>query len=343
MKRARLFEKLDRTGESSDPLNVRCQLCAHRCMLSDNRVGVCGVRKNIKGELFSLNYDRVAATQADPIEKKPLYHFLPGSRSFSVAAMGCNFRCTFCQNNSLSVVRGEDEIYGQAISPDQLVEAALRDGCQSISYTYSEPTVYYELMYETAALAKEKGIKNVMVTNGYMSGEALEEIAPFMDAANVDLKSFSDDFYKKYCGGRLAPVLETIKGMKEKGVWVEVTTLLIPGLNDDKKETRELISFIAGVDEDMPWHVSRFYPQHLMLDVPPTGPRAIEECLEMGAGEGLRYLYAGNLRSDRWEDTRCPACGELLIQRSGYCTEIGNFPGGRCGSCSREIAGVWGE
>ena len=333
MKRALLSEKAGN--------GVKCLVCSHHCILKEDGLGICKVRKNIGGELYSLNYDKVAATHSDPIEKKPLYHFLPGSVSYSVAAMGCNFHCIFCQNNSLSVVYNENSIYGEAVSPGQLVQTALRYNSKSISYTYSEPTIYFELMFETAKLAKEKGLKNVMVTNGYMSTYALEEIAPYMDAANIDLKAFSDDFYKKYCGARLQPVLDTIEGMKKKDIWIELTTLLIPGLNDSPREIKELISFIAGVDESIPWHMSRFYPQHKLTDVPPTNPGAIFDFLKMGADMGLKYLYAGNVSSDEWEDTHCPGCGALLIKRSGYFTRVLDFTNGRCDSCGRAIPGVW--
>lgn len=337
MKAARLYEAY---GES-DSQKVQCKLCAHRCILEDGRSGVCKVRKNSGGELYTLNYHKVAATHSDPIEKKPLYHFLPGSTSFSMATMGCNFSCKFCQNHSLSVVHGESQLFGEAVPPEQLVAAALHYNSQSISYTYSEPTIYFELMYETAKLAKEQGLKNVMVTNGYMTAEALEEIAPYMDAANIDLKAFKDEFYKKQCGARLEPVLETIRGMKANGIWIELTTLLIPGLNDDPQEIKDLISFIVEVDPEIPWHVSRFYPQHRLTDVDPTDPRAIYSFLEMAGDMGLQYLYAGNVASDKWEDTRCPKCDALLIQRSGYFTRVKNMAQGTCTSCNHPIPGVW--
>jgi pyruvate formate lyase activating enzyme len=341
MKIARLYEKMGADASTAGSQKLRCLLCAHHCVLDDNRLGICKVRKNIGGELYSLNYDKVAATHNDPIEKKPLYHFLPGSTSFSIATMGCNFSCKFCQNNSLSVVHGENHIFGEAVPPEQIVQTALHYGSKSISYTYSEPTIYYELMYETARLAKEKGIKNVMVTNGYMSSEAIEEIAPYMDGANIDLKAFTESFYKKYCGARLSPVLDTIKAMKEKNIWVELTTLLIPGLNDDPKEIRELVSFIVSVDDTIPWHVSRFYPQHQLNNLPPTSPQAIFDCLKIGTEMGLKYLYAGNISADKWEDTWCPNCGELLVKRSGYFTRVQHLSDGKCGKCSHPIAGVW--
>ncbi|UCH97790.1 MAG: AmmeMemoRadiSam system radical SAM enzyme [Candidatus Aminicenantes bacterium] len=337
MKPALLYEKYEKGGGQK----VKCLLCPHHCILDDQQPGICQVRQNIKGELYSLNYDRVAATHTDPIEKKPLYHFLPGSTSFSIATMGCNFHCKFCQNHSLSRVEDAGYIYGESISPAQLVKTALRNRSQSISYTYTEPTIYFELMLETAKLAKDSGIKNVMVTNGYMSSKALEMIAPFMDGANVDLKAFTDGFYKKYCGARLTPVLDTIKAMKQKGIWVEVTTLLIPGLNSDTEELKQLISFILSVDGTIPWHVSRFYPQYKLTSVPPTDPGTIFDLLETAKEMGLQYLYAGNVSADRWDDTYCPKCNTRLIQRSGYFTRVLNLSNGKCASCGFSIPGVW--
>jgi pyruvate formate lyase activating enzyme len=337
MKPALLYEKYEKKGVHK----VRCLLCPHHCILGDSQVGICSVRQNIKGELYSLNYDRVAATHSDPIEKKPLYHFLPASTSFSIATMGCNFKCTFCQNHSLSRVEDAGNIYGEPISPEKLVKTALRSRAQSIAYTYTEPTIYFELMLETAKLAKDSGIKNVMVTNGYMSGEALEMIAPYMDGANVDLKAFTEDFYKKYCGARLAPVLDTIKAMKQKGIWVEVTTLLIPGLNSDREEVKQLISFILSVDAAIPWHVSRFYPQYKLTEIPPTDSGTIFDILETAKEMGLQYLYAGNIRAGEWENTHCPQCNTLLIERQGYFTRISDFSNGKCGSCGHSIPGVW--
>ncbi len=334
MKEAFLYKKLDNS-------KVECCLCSHHCTLKDGQLGVCRVRKNIEGQLYSLNYDRVAATHVDPIEKKPLYHFLPGSTSYSIAAMGCNFSCKFCQNHTLSVVRDERYIYGEPISPGQVVNTALRHRSASISYTYSEPTIYFELMVETARLAKEQGIKNVMVTNGYMSQEALDMMSPYLDGANVDLKAFSEDFYRKYCSARMAPVLDTIRRMKEKGIWVEVTTLLIPGLNTDKEGLKELISFIVGVDENIPWHVSRFFPQHRLVDIPITPGESIYNALEMGKEMGIKYLYGGNIASDKWSDTFCSACGTLLIERSGYFTSIRSVAAGVCTHCKNSIPGVW--
>lgn len=335
MKKALLYEK---TGKDNI---VNCFLCAHRCRIKEGHLGVCRVRKNNNGDLYSLNYDKVCTTHLDPVEKKPLYHFLPGSMSYSIATMGCNFRCKFCQNYSLSVVETEARIIGENIPPEELVAAAVDSGSKSISYTYSEPTIFFELMLETAKLAREKGLRNVMVTNGYMTPEALEMLAPYLDAANIDLKGFRDSFYKEYCAAKLAPVLETIKGMRAKGIWVELTTLLIPGLNTDKQEIKELISFILEVDAKMPWHVSRFFPQYHLMDVPVTPTDAIYDALEMGRDMGLKFVYAGNVADGQFANTRCPECNAVLIERIGYATRVKKLADGKCSSCGHEIAGVW--
>jgi pyruvate formate lyase activating enzyme len=334
MRPAMLFEK---SGQNK----VKCNLCPHHCILRDGDMGVCRVRKNIKGILYSLNYDKVAATHSDPIEKKPLYHFLPSSTSYSIAAMGCNFQCSFCQNHSISMVQTESHIYGEDISPEQLVKDALASQSQSISYTYTEPTIYFELMLETAKLAKEEGIKNVMVTNGYMSAEAFELMNPFLDAANIDLKAFSETFYMKYPKARLQPVLDTIKRMKENDVWVEVTTLLIEGLNSDPQEIKELISFLLEVDENIPWHVSRFFPQYKLQDRSITPVETIYQCLETAKEMGLNYLYGGNIPSESWANTYCQECQTLLIERSGYFTSIPGITNGKCSNCNLQIPGIW--
>jgi pyruvate formate lyase activating enzyme len=320
---------------------IRCHLCAHRCELKEGKLGICRVRKNEGGRMVSLCYDRVAATNSDPIEKKPLYHFLPATRSFSIATMGCNFKCRFCQNHSLSVVHGEGPGYGQAIQPEELVETAVYHNAKSIAYTYTEPTIYFELMLETAKLAHKAGLKNVMVTNGFMTPEALEVISPYLDGANIDLKAFSEKFYNTLCAARLEPVLETIKGMKKRGIWIELTTLLIPGLNDDPGEIDQLISFVYDIDQNIPWHVSRFYPQYKMDDVSPTDPSAIFNFLEKAKEKGLNYLYAGNVQSGNWGNTYCPQCSSTLIERSGYFTRVHGVESGKCTTCGHAIAGVW--
>ena len=333
MKRALLFSQLP-------DKKVKCRLCAHSCLVNNGHLGICRVRKNIKGELFSLSYDKIAAIHADPIEKKPLYHFQPASKSFSVATMGCNFRCSFCQNHSLSMVEDENQIFGEKKSPRQLVELALQSGSRSISYTYTEPTIFFELMVETALIAKENGLKNVMVTNGYMSGEALEQIQPYLDAANIDLKAFSDRFYKENCNARLQPVLDTIIRMKERDIWIELTTLLIPGLNTNPKEIEEMIHFILNLDQNIPWHISLFFPHYRLLDRSSTDVGAITDLLRSAKKRGIKFLYGGNFDSDEWSDTRCPECQAMLVNLSGYHTQVMNISQGRCQQCGTAIPGV---
>jgi pyruvate formate lyase activating enzyme len=336
MKPALLFEK-------SVNKRVTCHLCAHGCVIPPGGAGICRVRKNIDGTLYSLNYDKVAAINNDPIEKKPLYHFLPGSQSLSVATMGCNFRCQFCQNHSLSMIESEEQIVGENVAPSQLVNMAHKMNAQSISFTYTEPTIYFELMIETAKLAKKENLGTVMVTNGYMSAKALKEIAPHMDAANIDLKSFSDRFYNKYCGARLQPVLDTIREMKNRQIWIELTTLLIPDLNSSEEEIQGLIDFILEIGEDTPWHVSRFFPHHRMLDKKATNPAAIYSILELGRKKGLRYIFSGNTMGDDWTHTLCHNCQTLLVERSGYYTRVHNMVDGLCAKCNTRIPGVWPE
>ena len=328
---AMLYERLD--GKL-----VRCALCAHRCTVKADRKGICGVRENADGLMYTTVYGEVVAAHVDPIEKKPLYNFLPGTRSFSIATVGCNFHCRFCQNADISQAPREGlRLAEEKLSPAQVVAAAQTYACDSIAYTYTEPTIFFEYAYDTSKLAQEEGIKNIFVTNGYMTLEALDEIDPYLDAANVDLKSFDDGFYRRVCGARLQPVLDTIQAMRERGVWVEVTTLLIPGLNDSEAELRQIAGFIAELDRDMPWHVSRFTPRHRLLDVPGTPLDSMHMAAEIGREAGLRYVYVGNVPGDMYENTLCPSCGAVVIGRIGYRTTV-DLEGDRCASCGQQIA-----
>jgi len=292
MKEALFYKKLENN-------KVHCELCAHNCTVADGKRGVCGVRENQQGSLYTLVYGKIAASNIDPIEKKPLFHFLPGSSSYSISTVGCNFRCLFCQNYGISQSPREKHIIeGEDVEPKAVVEAALASGCQSISYTYTEPTIYFEYAQDIAILAKEKGLKNVFVSNGFMNPPVAEAAATFLHADNVDLKSFRDDYYRKICGGRLQPVLDTLKLLKKLGVWVEVTTLVIPGLNDSKEELTEIASFIkTGMSDDTPWHVSGFYPTYKMTDRPPTPPDSLIKAREIGLEIGLKYVYAATCQS----------------------------------------------
>ena len=334
MKEAMFYEKLE-GGK------VRCFLCAHHCAIADLKRGKCGVRENRGGTLYSLVYGKLISMNIDPIEKKPLFHFSPASSSMSISTAGCNFRCSHCQNYDISQYPKENiDIPGQDATPEEVVNAAEKAGCKSISYTYTEPTVFFEFAYDCARLARERRIKNVFVSNGYTGPEAVEAIAPFLDANNIDLKG-DNEFYKKICGARLEPVLDTIKLMYEQGVWLEITTLIIPGYNDSNETLRGIIDFIKSVDPAIPWHVSQFYPTYKLMNLPRTPLETLRRAREMGMERGLKYVYEGNVPGEGRESTYCPNCKELLIERSGYRISHNKIRDDECFSCSTKIEGVW--
>ena len=321
---------------------VKCGLCMHQCLIKPGRRGICGVRENRDGTLVSLVYGKISAEQIDPVEKKPLFHFLPGTRTYSISTIGCNFKCLHCQNHSLSQADYSQNRTGYLIkSPENITQAALDGGCKSISYTYVEPTVFYEFAYDCCHAAKDCGLRNIFVSNGYMSHEAAVMLVPVLDAINIDIKSFSDEFYQKVCGARLNQVLENVRFFREHGIWVEVTTLLIPGLNDSAEEIRHIAEFIVDVDPEIPWHVSGFRPMHRMLDRPPTLPAQLQHARDIGMSTGVNYVYVGNVRDGRGESTHCPACRETVIGRSGFRVIDINMKAGSCPSCAHLIAGVW--
>lgn len=322
---------------------VRCRLCRHGCAIDSGSDGICNVRHNDAGTLYSIFYGRPIAMAVDPIEKKPLFHYRPGSTAFSIATPGCNFQCSFCQNWDISQYgRGASErVPRQEVSPDAVVSQAKANRCKSISYTYTEPTIFFEYAFDTAKLAKAANIGNNFVTNGYMTREALDAIQPYLDAANVDLKAFRKETYRKIMKAQLDGVLDSIKHMKEIGIWVEVTTLVVPGMNDDESELRDIANFLVGVGRDIPWHISRFVPHYRMENVEPTPIKTLKRALEIGRGAGLRYIYLGNVPGDESESTRCYQCGEMLIERVGFgilSNKITNK--GECPSCKSKIDGI---
>ncbi|MBC2709834.1 MAG: AmmeMemoRadiSam system radical SAM enzyme [Desulfosarcina sp.] len=335
MKEASLYEKLDSN-------KVHCNLCNHQCKIKDGKKGICGVRKNHSGKLHSLVYGKIIAENIDPIEKKPLFNFLPGSKAFSIGTVGCNFRCKHCQNFDISQYPHEHggKIIGEDRTPEQIVKRAKAAGCETIAYTYTEPTIFYEFAYDTAVLAHREGVKNVFVSNGYMSAEAARQIAPHLDAINIDLKAFTDKFYKEICGARLKPVLETIQRMKSLAVWVEVTTLIIPGLNDAEDELREIARFVKSVGQEIPWHVSAFYPAYKLMDRPPTPVATLRRAHEIGTDEGLRYVYEGNVPGEAGENTYCYECGAVVIERSGLGFIRNRLHDGKCPECGKTLDGV---
>ncbi len=323
---------------------IECLACHHHCKIAEGKSGICGIRVNEGGELKLLVFGRAASMNIDPIEKKPLFHFFPSSKIFSFGTVGCNFRCSFCQNFEISQFSKEHtfeeiEEFGIDLPPEKIVEICVHEKIPAIAYTYNEPAVFFEYAFATAKLAHEKGIRNVFVTSGFESREALEKIHPFIDAMNVDLKSFRNDFYQKICGGRLQPVLENIRWLHANKIWQEITTLIIPHENDSEKELREIAEFIASVDVKIPWHLSRYFPCFQMQN-PPTPIETLEKAAEIGRQAGLRNIYIGNVSQSNFENTICPKCGEIVIQRNGYSVE--NFLKGNC--CKKggeKIAGIF--
>jgi pyruvate formate lyase activating enzyme len=335
VKEAMLYEKLEDN-------RVRCNLCAHRCLIHEGKRGVCTVRENQGGMLYSLVYGRPISMAIDPIEKKPLFQFYPGTAAFSIATVGCNFRCRFCQNADISQwPRERGPVTGPYVPPETVVREAQRRRSRSIAYTYTEPTIFTEYAYDIAVLAHEAGIANVYVTNGYMTPEMLDAFHPHLDAANVDLKAFRDEFYKEQCGATLQPVLDALIKMVQLGVWVEVTTLIIPGLNDSDEELRQIAGFVADeLGPQVPWHISRFHPAYKMLDRPRTPVDTLHRAREIGHEAGLRYVYEGNVPGAGGEDTICPGCGRPAIRRLGYQILEYAVEDGRCEHCGAEIEGV---
>lgn len=326
--------------QSQNDGKVQCLLCAHRCVIQPGRRGVCKVRENQDGKLISLNYGRLIAAHIDPIEKKPLYHFLPGSAAFSVAAPGCNLRCDWCQNWEISQADARfDYERLPLMQPGVVIRQALDSGCASIAYTYTEPTVFYEFTRDTALLAKQAGLKNVYVSNGYMSREVVAEMRAWLDAANIDIKAFSEDVYRKFTGAHLAPVLESCRALRKAGIWLEITTLLVPGVNDDEVQLRGLAKFIADeLGTETPWHLSRYFPQFRSA-APVTPISSLNLAEEIGRSFGLRNIYPGNIHGR--VDTLCPNCAKTVISRQDFDLRKFEIIGGACPSCHTKIAGVW--
>jgi pyruvate formate lyase activating enzyme len=319
---------------------IRCELCPTECVLGDYEVGGCNVRINRGGVLYSLVYGKPCSVHIDPIEKKPFYHFLPASKAFSVATVGCVLGCKFCQNWEISQAKPEETDFAD-LPPDEAVRQALFYKCESITYTYTEPTVFYEYMYDMSVLARKYGVKNTVHTCGYIKEKPLRKLAKLLDAADVDLKAFTEDFYGRICGGRLKPVLDAIVVLKEEGVWLELTNLIIPTLNDDMGQIRRMSRWIRdNVGPDVPIHFSRFFPYYKLKNLPPTPVKTLFDARQVAMSEGLRYVYIGNLRS-KATNTYCHNCGQLLIERIGYFVKPGNITGGNCKFCGTPIPGVW--
>jgi pyruvate formate lyase activating enzyme len=322
--------------------SVRCRLCAHGCTIAPGSRGLCGVRQNDGGTLYSLSYGRLVARDVDPIEKKPLFHFYPGSRAYSIATVGCNFTCQNCQNHFISQYprQHDGRLVGDAAEAEEVVEGAAQAGCRSIAYTYSEPTIALEFYLEVMQRAREAGLANVWVSNGFFSREAADALLPLLDAINIDLKGITDEFYHHVVGGNVRPVLDSIERVHREGIWVEVTTLLIPGQNDADDELRWTAEAIAGISPSIPWHLSRFFPAFRLMQLPPTPIETLERARRIGRDIGLHYVYLGNVPGDG-EETHCPSCGVVVVRRTGYFVWENQLSGGTCPSCGAPVDGVW--
>ncbi len=325
---------------------VLCQACAHACRLGEGEYGECGVRMVEDGELQLLVYGRVAAANIDPVEKKPLYHFLPRTTTFSIGTVGCNFSCGFCQNHEISQYPRENngEVVGRELPPEEVVRLALKNGCGSVSYTYNEPVIFFEYTYDCAKLAHEKGLKNIYVTSGYETRKAIDTIAPYLDAMNIDIKSFSEEFYENVCGAKLKPVLECVRYAYSKGIHIEITTLLILGQNDSDEEIREIARFIAGIDRSIPWHLSAFRPMYRMQDILGTPESTLIRAYMIAQEEGLEYVYIGNIGHEDYHSTYCPKCENRVIVRDGIMRDstVNKLDEeGHCPYCGYTINGVW--
>lgn len=345
---------------------VRCTLCPHHCRIAEGGRGVCGVRYRVGGKLFTLVYDKVVSQNIDPIEKKPLFHFYPGSRAYSIATVGCSLHCAFCQNWEISqwakthlpggifprreiedrkpgpqwLEKLEEAIPGEPVTPQTIVDAALATGSTSIAYTYTEPTIFYELALDTAVLARRRGLKNIFVTSGQIDAAPLRELAKVLDAANIDLKYFKEQSYQRISGVHMQPILDAIRLYRDLGVWVEVTTLVIPGVNDSDEELKAIAEFVHSVGAEVPWHVSQFYPIYKMLDRPITPMETLKRAGDIGRAAGLRYVYEGNVPGAKGEDTYCYQCGSLQIDRYGFHVRSNRIRNGRCPDCGASIDGV---
>ncbi|MCP4455099.1 MAG: AmmeMemoRadiSam system radical SAM enzyme [Planctomycetes bacterium] len=335
---------LDRADlwESDAEGAVHCLLCSHGCRIPAGRVGLCHVRENREGVLYTRAFQRLCSAGADPIEKKPLFHFLPGTQTLSIASLGCNFKCEFCQNWQISQACVSDVPEGHRADPEAIVQAALDQGCKSLAYTYTEPTVFMELCAACGTLARTRGLKNVFVSNGFMTRKAIEYAMPWLDGINIDLKAFDPAFYSSACRANLEGVLASIEMIaRETDLWMEITTLVIPGQNDDEDQLKRLVEFLVNkAGPDRPWHVSRFHPQYRWSDVSCTSQQTLEKAVEIGKAGGLNYVYMGNLTGVDSESTRCPQCDTLLIQRQGYRILANHLKQGQCPTCALQVPGI---
>ena len=331
---ARWYEQLENGA-------VRCNLCPNRCTIGEGQVGICRVRKNIGGKLYSLSYGNLVSIHVDPIEKKPLYHFLPGSGVYSFATAGCNLDCKYCQNWDIAH-RDYDDLDSVSMTPEEVVTEAIKAESEVIAFTYNEPTVQYEYMFDVAKLAQEKGLRTVAISSGFINQKPLKELLPYMDAYKVDLKSFNEETYQTLISGSLGPVLETIKTVHESGTWLELVYLVVPTYTDKMDEINDMCEWIlANVGDEVPLHFSRFHPTYMIKNLPRTPTKTLEMARKTAVAAGIQFAYVGNVWGHPYEHTYCPQCGELLINRAGYRTTVTGLEDGKCKKCDVEIPGVW--
>jgi len=344
MHKATLFENVE--GET-----IRCVACNNFCIIKNKDSGICGVRKNVGGQLYLMVYGQAAAVNIDPMEKKPLYHFLPGEKILTIGTIGCNFGCSFCQNWSISQATKDVKLrkipfdaifkeHGYDLPPKEVIKICLRDGIKAVAFSYNEPVIFFEYAFDIMKLAKKHGIKSVFVSNGYESEQALDKMKGYLDAMNIDLKAFTEKFYMKVCHARLAPVLETIKKVHARGIWLEITTLLIPGENDSPEEIERIVNFIAGVDRNIPWHISAFHPDYKMLGKQSTPHATLINAYELGKKK-LNYVYVGNVVDHKRSTTYCSTCGEKIIERRNYHMVMVGLKEGKCGKCGEKVPGIF--
>ena len=333
-KEALFYKKLGEGG------NIRCELCPHFCFLKNNEIGKCRARQNINGKMISLVYGKLCSMAIDPIEKKPLYHFFPGEKTLSIATAGCNLSCKFCQNWQISQAN-PDEVTSLILKPEDIIKEAIKQKSKIISYTYTEPSIMIEYLLDTAKLARKKRLRNVLVSNGFINPLPLQELCKYIDAANIDLKSISNDFYERVCNARLEPVLETLKILKENNVWLEITNLIIPGLNDSTQDIERLVSWISkNLGRNVPVHFSAFFPTYKMLNLPPTPTESLKKARNIALSRGLNYVYTGNIQDNEGDTTFCPKCKKALIKRKFFSITENKLMKGKC-PCGEKIVGVW--
>jgi len=327
--------------QQETPRGTMCLICPNECVLKEGEISQCNNRIVYRSKLYTMAFGNPCSVNVDPMEKKPLYHFLPGSRAFSIATAGCNLACLNCQNWTISQTR-PDKTRNYDLMPERVVEEAVKNNCKSIAYTYSEPVSFYEYVYETSVLARQKGVKNVLKSNGYINPEPLKKLCTVADAANIDLKSFNENTYLKLSGGKLQPVLESLKIYRDSGVWLEITNLIVPTWTDKLDEIALMCKWLSENGfRDTPIHFSRFYPVHKLEQLPPTPVDLLNKAAKLAESEGLRYVYTGNIPGNEQADTKCPWCGSKLIARQGYRIIFNSITDGKCNKCGKEISGIW--